>query len=516
VADAKTERGEMLQDIERLFRVGTTAGLSDGQLLERFAGPRDGCAELAFTALVERHGPMVLRVCRRVLRDPHDAADAFQATFLILARRARSIRRHESVGSWLYGVALRVSWEARSTAARRRMHQQKAAALSPRSAVDPEPDDLGRVVHEELGRLPEQFRAAIVLCDLEEHTCEEAARLLGWPVGTVKSRLARGRERLRPGLARRGLDPSLLSFPLAGALSGPAPTVPAALAEATVRATLCESTQRAAAAGIVSAAVAALTEGVIRAMFLARLKLVAAILLAFLTVAAGTGVAARQRPRQAPEKAVAGVPTEPVSPRIVPEAPDEAALLVAQARTTPPPFLLELNDTERRPPSFRELEIRLRYAEKLLKVREANHRTGAVSDQLLWESQAEVETLQARLEQLTSDLEDELERLKARRKVKQAEVNVSMQEVSITGHRDLRQPEASGAAQRAGAESRVKKAELEEIDLRVKQVERRLARRAVSGKPGTPAPAASPKNASVPTVAPLPSERTDIRPAQPK
>src|SRR4051794_30995177 len=171
--------GARRMSLKALFEGGTVAGLTDGQLLERFATRRDEAAELAFAALVERHGPTVLRVCRGVLRDPHDADDAFQATFLVLARKAGSVRRRDSVGSWLYGVALRVSADARSMAARRRTHERRAAQMSARPAGDDAHDDLAAVVHEEVGRLPEPFRAAVVVCDLQGQTCEDAARLLG-------------------------------------------------------------------------------------------------------------------------------------------------------------------------------------------------------------------------------------------------------------------------------------------------------------------------------------------------
>ena len=165
-------------------------------------------AEMAFSALVERHGPMVLRVCRSILRDEHDAQDAFQATFLVLVDRAGSVRDRSSVGSWLHGVALRVAACARGSVVRRRVHERRAADLTadgfhPRG-VEP---DLAPALHEELARLPERYRVPIVLCYMEGLACEEAAQRMRLPVGTVKSRLARGRDRLRDRLIRRGLAP---------------------------------------------------------------------------------------------------------------------------------------------------------------------------------------------------------------------------------------------------------------------------------------------------------------------
>jgi RNA polymerase sigma factor (sigma-70 family) len=185
--------------------------LSDGELLGLFADHRDETAEMAFAALIERHGSMVLRVCRSILQNDHDAQDAqdaFQATFLILVRRAGAVRKRESVGSWLHGVALRVSACARTAEALRRRHEQRAAEMAPaRSAGEPDSHEIAAVLHQELARMPERCRAAVVLCYLEGLTCEAAAQRLGWPVGTVKSRLARGRDRLLRRLIRRGFGP---------------------------------------------------------------------------------------------------------------------------------------------------------------------------------------------------------------------------------------------------------------------------------------------------------------------
>jgi RNA polymerase sigma factor (sigma-70 family) len=203
------------QSLRTLFHVGTLSGLTDGQLLDRFAAGRGGRAgseadtdteaEAAFTALVERHGPMVLGVCRAVLGDRHDAEDACQATFLVLAHQAGLIRRRDSVASWLYGVARRVALRARRRAARRReLERRRQARVGPAEPVAPPPAEPWPELYEELDRLPEPFRAAVVLCDLEGHSYEQAAGILRCPVGTIQSRLARGRERLRGRLERRG------------------------------------------------------------------------------------------------------------------------------------------------------------------------------------------------------------------------------------------------------------------------------------------------------------------------
>src|SRR5262249_46365024 len=161
-------------------------------------------------SLLARHGPMVLRVCRAVLGDRHEVEDAFQATFLVLAVRARSIRRRGSVASWLHGVALRVAASERSRAARRRRHERDRAAMTSPAIDGTENDPVSDreqslAIHEEIARLPEKHRVAVVLCYLEGLTHEMAAQQLGWPAGTVRSRLAWARDRLRTRLARRGM-----------------------------------------------------------------------------------------------------------------------------------------------------------------------------------------------------------------------------------------------------------------------------------------------------------------------
>ena len=201
------KRGAVVKQLRTLFDLGTIRELTDGQLLERFAtGERDG-AELAFAVLVERHGPMVLRVCRATLAEAHDAEDAFQATFLVLVKKARGLWVRDSLGPWLHQVAYRTASCARLASARRQRHE-RGASESRKEAIVAFNDDLGCVLHEEIERLPERFRIPLVLCDLEGRSHEQAARHLGWPIGTVKSRQARGRERLRDRLQRRGVSPT--------------------------------------------------------------------------------------------------------------------------------------------------------------------------------------------------------------------------------------------------------------------------------------------------------------------
>ena len=292
---ARDQRGAVLRHVQTLFHLGTVSGLSDAQLLEHFTARTDPSAELAFSVLVERHGPMVLRVCRSVLRDVDDAHDSFQATFLVLARQARAIRRKESVASWLHGVALRVSSRARSTAARQRRLERRAAERIGTITEDQPPRDWEAVLQEEIDRLPEPFRAPIVLCDLEGLTHEQAAGKLGCPVGTVKSRQARGRARLRSRLDRRGLAPMIATTP---ALSP-------ALMDLTVRAAVRNAAGKAVATETVSATVAALIEGTLTTMIETKLKIAALFVLSASVVAAGAGILAGQPVTSDPLKATA-------------------------------------------------------------------------------------------------------------------------------------------------------------------------------------------------------------------
>ncbi len=183
---AKTRDGTRFQHLSALFKVGTFGGLRDAELMERFTSGTREAAELAFAAIVERHGPMVLRVCQSVLHEPHDAHDAFQATFLVLVRKAGAIRNRDSLASWLHGTACRIADCARVANARRRRHELRAAEGAMTSANDGHHDDLVLVLHEELERLPEKYRAAIVLCHLEGLTHDQAAQQLRWlwvPIG---------------------------------------------------------------------------------------------------------------------------------------------------------------------------------------------------------------------------------------------------------------------------------------------------------------------------------------------
>jgi RNA polymerase sigma factor (sigma-70 family) len=265
----------------------TTPGLenlADGQLLARFAGERD---EAAFAALVRRHGPMVFAVCRRVLREGHAAEDAFQATFLVLARKAARLREPDALAPWLYGVAYRTAVRARTEAARRRQRERRASVSE---AVAPAEDaiwrDLRPLLDAEVNRLPARYREPVVLCYLAGQTNAEAARRLGCSRGTLAARLARARERLRRRLAGRGL--ALSAGLLAAALARPARAkVPASLDLFTARAAHLFAAGHIPAAGVISARAASLAKGVARAMLVQKLKVTSVVLLAALLAGAG-------------------------------------------------------------------------------------------------------------------------------------------------------------------------------------------------------------------------------------
>jgi RNA polymerase sigma factor (sigma-70 family) len=248
-------------------------GETDGDLLDRYIRRKD---DAAFEALVRRHGPMVLGVCRRILANSHDAEDAFQATFLVLVRKAPSIRPAGMVGNWLYGVAHRTALEARRSAARRRA---KEAQVAPRTETPDDPlAQLRPLLDRELPRLPDKYRAILVLCDLEGRTRKEVAQQLGLPEGTVASRLGRARVMLAKRLTRDGVTLSGGGLAAALAQEAASGSAPPSLVLATVKAaTACAAGPAAAAA--VSAPVTALTEGVLKTMLLSKLKITAWVLL---------------------------------------------------------------------------------------------------------------------------------------------------------------------------------------------------------------------------------------------
>ncbi len=278
--------GAVLVQLGRVFGRGTVSGLSEESLLDRFVRGKD---EAAFAALVARHGPMVLGICRRVLRNEHEVEDAFQATFLVFVRRAGAIRDGGLLGHWLYGVAHRVAVRARANAAKKRLREPNvndADHFDVAAVTKDDSADLRKVIDEELARLPDSVRAPIVLCYLEGLTHEEAASRLGWPLGTVRSRMARGRDTLRQRLSRRGVTASDAS--LATVLARPSSlSIPASLFDATVKASLSFQTIGATSAVLASTSAASLAQGVLHAMTLTKLSAFGAVALSGLMVLGG-------------------------------------------------------------------------------------------------------------------------------------------------------------------------------------------------------------------------------------
>jgi RNA polymerase sigma factor (sigma-70 family) len=286
--------GAALVPLRALFVAGTTVGSSDGQLLERFAARQGNDAEAAFAALVARHGPIVRRACRALLADAHDAEDVFQATFFVLARKAGTIRTPELLGNWLYGTAHRTARKLKVRSARRLKREANEAAMA-EAQVSTDADAIERqavrreeaqLVHEEIARLPEVCRAAVVLCDLEGQSHEEAARRLCCSDRTVRRRLARARDLLRARLTRRGLAPTATAG-LLTAILRPEPAS-AAVSQFTVDA-VARAATRFAVGQMAASTNSTLAEGVIMAMFWTKLKGIAIASSVLLAIGIGTG-----------------------------------------------------------------------------------------------------------------------------------------------------------------------------------------------------------------------------------
>jgi RNA polymerase sigma factor (sigma-70 family) len=285
---ATSQMSEAIQHLRRAVLPRDGVGLTDGQLLAAYLSGRD---EAALAALVRRHGPMVWGVCRRVLRNWHDAEDAFQATFLVLVRKAASLASPELLANWLYGVAYQTALKARATTAKRKTRERQVTQM-PESAVTEQDlwDDLLPLFDQELSRLPDKYRAVIVLCDLQGKTRKDAAQQLGCPEGTVAGWLARARAMLAKRLAQRGV--TLSGGALAAVLAHQAASagVPYAVVNATIKAATLFAAGHGAATGMISVKVAALTEGVLKTMLIAKVKTVVGMLLAVAVIAFGAGL----------------------------------------------------------------------------------------------------------------------------------------------------------------------------------------------------------------------------------
>lgn len=312
----------VIRHLRRAAFLQDAGDITDGQLLHRFLAARE---EAAFEVLLRRHGPMVLGVCRRVLSNADDAEDAFQAAFLVLIRKGPSLLSRQTLGNWLYGVAYHTALKARAAGWKRRAKERQAAMSRPEVEVQEIAHDLLPLLDRELDRLPDKYREAIVLCELEGKTREEAAGQLGVPVGTLSGRLTTARRMLARRLSRRGV--SLTGATLATII---APSV----ASAGVPTALLGSTLKAAAGvlvgqGVVSVEVAALMHSTLKSLLLAKLKLATAIVLTVAALGGSAGVfayqAARQEPNSLAMNSVANPhdsPDRPVEQR--PDQPNEA------------------------------------------------------------------------------------------------------------------------------------------------------------------------------------------------
>jgi RNA polymerase sigma factor (sigma-70 family) len=290
-----------LQHLRKAMAAETLTALSDRELVERFLESHE---EAPFQALLQRHGPMVLRVCRRTLANEQDIEDAFQATFLVLAREARAIRKHESLASWLHGVAYRVSLDARKARARRRKHEAHAAAGAGTVALTDESGwkELRSVLDEELVRLPERLGAPLVLCYLEGLTQDEAAVRLGQSKSTCRRNLERGRELLGASLTRRGVTLSAALFaPLLSECAASA-AVPAALATSTTEAAAALAAGNAVTA-LATARAIVLAQGLVQPVLTTKVKCVCVLLFAVLAGFGGAALPRDTRPVEPPPPA---------------------------------------------------------------------------------------------------------------------------------------------------------------------------------------------------------------------
>jgi RNA polymerase sigma factor (sigma-70 family) len=428
----------VLRYLRRLGGAQAARAAADADLLERFVACRE---ETAFIEIVRRHGPMVLGVCQRLLPNPHDAEDAFQATFLVLAAKPHAVGQPAALANWLFGVARRTALRLHVDSARRSRHERRAArseALAPESLWF----DVRPLLDAEVARLPGRCREVFVLCCLEGRTHEEAARLLGCAAGTVASRLSRARERLRGRLARRGLTLTVAAAFLAAGEAEAA--VSPELLAAVVKAAAPSSIVALSAAGSISPRVAALTQGVLRAMWIAKLKVASALVLAASIVSFGAGLVLS--PAAPPTKETAVTPPKPPAPDV---AANDGGKKEVTAPAAPP-----------KPPA--EDDRKAKDDEKLPSQPPA---TASAQD-----LQDEIELLEARLEVKRAELEAaKLTSDRAKADVDRADKLMANKAIAREEYDSLR-----SALVAAEAQVRIKQAEIVEPTVRLKQARRRL------------------------------------------
>jgi RNA polymerase sigma factor (sigma-70 family) len=483
--------GRLRSMIGRLRRAAQplSGGLTDADLLARWVALRD---EAAFEALLWRHAAAVIGVCRRVLGDAQEAEDAAQAAFLTLARKARSVGRRQAVAAWLYTVAYRAALRARTRRPRAAsVPPRDLNALPARAADDPAWRDLRPVLDEEVGRLPERFRAPFVLCHVQGRTNEEAARELGCPVGTVLSRLARARRRLRDRLTRRGVTLGAAALTAVLAAETAADAAHGVLLRAAVRAAVLAAAGQA-LTGLVSTEVIALTESMVRAMFLAKVKLAGAVVFGLVLLGGGGMLSYRTaagEPGRTPQDEVAqAAPRRTTTP---PATEEDLKALLAQKDK-------EIHDLQER---LRAMETAMQDKARALDLAAKQERDQAARAQAAEQEarnhaemerdariKAEIDAARAGTEArrgagpalvsqgVIDQARDDVELLEAQLLVKRAQldaVQTSLQattEESKAGRAPLRE-----VATLQG-EARIKSAELRESEVRLAQAKRRLAR----------------------------------------
>jgi RNA polymerase sigma factor (sigma-70 family) len=522
---ANTGGKSLHHQIDRLLQHGTVTGLTDAELLERYLDRRD---EVAFEALVRMHGPMVLGLCRRLLRDGQDVEDAFQATFLILVRKAPSIRDRTLLANWLYGVAYRVAIRARMKASRRNVGKQPAellAEVASDRAGPAESADWLPILDEELTRLPEKYRGPLVLCYLNGQTHEQSAGRLGIPVGTVRSRLARGRDLLKRRLERRGVAPSVVAIALGESTTKVAflATVPGSLVNGTLvsasRFLSLPTATAALSAGTISAI--SLTQGVITAMFFSQLKVVALGIFATGAVASGVALAVSSSSGPAQREIVAeSAPPRAAEPRVDP-APKQAI-----PESWPPPELAftDRGDRQRTGPIARgpihELEVQLDIATRHFLFVQRRQRALVITEDEFDEARGKVEIVEAKVKDLVEVFEEDRTRLElelakanAETAVRAARVKIASRLVERNERLNARNkgavPEEDAAVandqlELAKAEEASSKADSRAAKAMIKVVDRRIEAAKVLLKKATAAAAKLPAGDVKPPTSPVP------------
>ncbi|MBI3410864.1 MAG: sigma-70 family RNA polymerase sigma factor [Planctomycetes bacterium] len=333
-----------MRHLRRVLRPREIERTTDGKLLTDFLRHRD---EGAFETIVRRHGGLVMGVCRRVLANTHDAEDAFQATFLVLIRKASSLASPDLLANWLYGVAYNTALKARAWTAKRRRREQHLTHLPDTEAAERNADerdlwnDLQPLLDQELSRLPDKYRVPIVLCDLEGKSRRQAAQRIGCPEGTVSGRLARARAMLAKRLTRRGLALAGGSLAFVLAENASAASVPSSVVITIVKAAGLHAAGQAATASMVSTKVAALAEGVLKSMMLTKCKIATAVL--FIAAALGfSGHGFLQALADEPTQPIAK--QEPQEPNGKPAQDDDVGKLTLPQGPMPTQALVSLDD----------------------------------------------------------------------------------------------------------------------------------------------------------------------------